>query len=357
MLDGERSTSTSLVAQNGHCNHYNAVPQIEDGLADIDNDSIYTDHNSAATAKLIGRILLLTTAFLYGTLNVTLRMVYALPDPPSASALSTARGWLAALCFIPFLLHRPKANTNSIATPSSQVSAEPSSRSSSSSTLWCKSLELAVFNFLAQGLVNLGLLSVPSARAAFLTQTSVVMTPIISFLAGHAVHKTAWMACGIAMSGLAMLSYDGSGVGHFGLGDILCLTGALSWSMYIFRLSTCQGYNEIHLQAFKTLFLAFLYNLWFGFASYRSETSLWIGYTNIFAWVLLFYSALGPGTVADILQNKGQLTVSAAEGNVILSMEPVFTTLLGLVFLHEALSLQELIGGALIITAAVLATW
>jgi drug/metabolite transporter (DMT)-like permease len=355
MLD-EQSTFTSKLAQkNGHCNHYDAVPQIEEGLAEIDDDTIYSDYNSAATAKLIGRILLLTTAFLYGTLNVTLRMVYALPDPPSASALSTARGWLAALCFIPFLLHRPKTDATSIVSTPSPASIGLSRTSSSS--LWVKSLELAFFNFLAQGLVNLGLLSVPSARAAFLTQTSVVMTPIISFLAGHAVHKAAWMACGIAMSGLAMLSYDGSGVGHFGVGDILCLTGALSWSMYIFRLSLCQGYNEIHLQAFKTLFLAFLYNLWFGFASFKSETPLWIGYTNLFAWILLFYSALGPGTVADILQNKGQLTVSAAEGNVILSMEPVFTTLLGLVFLHEALSWQEMIGGALIITAAVLATW
>jgi drug/metabolite transporter (DMT)-like permease len=72
--------------------------------------------------------------------------------------------------------------------------------------------------------------------------------------------------------------------------------------------------------------------------------------------MLLFYSALGPGTVADILQNKGQLTVSAAEGNVILSMEPVFTSLLGLFLLREVLSWHEVVGGGLIVTAAIAAT-
>jgi hypothetical protein len=48
-------------------------------------------------------------------------------------------------------------------------------------------LELAVWNFGAQTLLNLGLLSTESTRASFLTQSSVVLTPIISMFAGQQV--------------------------------------------------------------------------------------------------------------------------------------------------------------------------
>lgn len=295
------------------------------------------------TTKICGRLLLALVAFIYGTLNVTLRLVYALPGPPSASALSCTRGWLAVLCFLPMLkLQQHTTTSSSIQT----LPARP---------LFIMALELAIWNFGAQGLVNIGLESVPSARAAFFTQTSVVMTPVVSRIAGHAVHVTAWIGCVIALVGLFILS-DNNGFGHFGVGDVLCLLGALCWSMYIFRLSTCQAYDEISLQAVKNVLLASLYTVWFVIASIQSDVSLWLGYRNPTAWLLLFYSALGPGSVADVLQQKGQAVISAAEGNVILSMEPVFTALLGLVLLGEALSWQEIVGGGLIITAAIVAT-
>jgi drug/metabolite transporter (DMT)-like permease len=230
---------------------------------------------------------------------------------------------------------------------------------------WRIACELALWNFGAQGLVNVGLLWTESARASFLTQTSVVMTPVVSALAGHSVRRTVWVACACAMGGLVLLSTGGSksrgdgprvGAG-FGFGDILCLLGALCWSMYIFRLSAVGGvFDEVQMQAAKTVNLAILYTSWFFFASLRSDTSLWLGWKNAEAWILLFYSALGPGTVADLMQQKGQAIIPASESNVILSMEPVFTSLLGRAILGEATSLTEKMGGGLIILAAIVAT-
>jgi drug/metabolite transporter (DMT)-like permease len=219
-------------------------------------------------------------------------------------------------------------------------------------------VELAVLNFGAQALINLGLLSVSSARAAFLTQTSVVLTPAVSALVGRSVHPKVWLACLAALGGLLLMSHeDGqSGLGHFQVGDLLCLGGALSWSLYIFRLSYCELFDEIELQAAKTFFLAVLYTGWFAAAYIQSETCLWEGWTSLVAWALLFYSALGPGTLADVMQQKGQGTVTAAEANVILSMEPVFTAIMGRLFLGEVTSMQDRFGGGLIILAALIAT-
>lgn len=117
------------------------------------------------------------------------------------------------------------------------------------------------------------------------------MTPVLSRIAGHAVHVAVWIACVIALTGLFILS-DNDGFGNFGGGDILCLMGALSWSMYIFRLSSCQAYDEVQLQALKTVLLAMLYTVWFVAAAIQSDVPLWLGYTNLAAWALLFYSAL-----------------------------------------------------------------
>jgi len=170
----------------------------------------------------------------------------------------------------------------------------------------------------------------------------------------------------VALAGLVLLSGSSSDgragskrvLFSFGIGDLLCLGGGLCTSLYIYRLSHCGTYyDEIHLQAVKTVLLAVLYTGWFGVASVQSETGLWLGYASgATAWLLLFYSALGPGTLADVIQQKGQAAVTASEANVILSMEPLFTALLGRVLLGEATSVQEKLGGGLIIIAALVAS-
>jgi drug/metabolite transporter (DMT)-like permease len=317
----------------------------EDGTSSYQKQNLsFVEETSVGNmSSLHGRFLLLVVAFLYGSLNVTLRLVYDLPGPPSASALSTSRGWLAAACFLPLLArHRPGQIQN--------VEAPQAS-------FWRVAAELALFNFGAQGLLTLGLLSTESARASFLTQTSVVITPLISAVAGHHVQCRVWIGCLIALVGLIVLSNDGAALLSFGIGDLLCMAGAVCWSCYLFRLSAIgDAFDEISLQAAKTFFLALLYSAWFLCASVQSDISLWPGWTNPVTWVFIFYSAIGPGTFADIVQQKGQATVSAAEANVILSLEPVFTAILGLLFLGEATTWQEKCGGGLIIIASVIST-
>ena len=46
-------------------------------------------------------------------------------------------------------------------------------------------------------------------------------------------------------------------------------------------------------------------------------------------------SAIGPGAVADLLQQKGQQETSASESNIILTMESVFAALCAFVILGE----------------------
>ena len=154
------------------------------------------------------------------------------------------------------------------------------------------------------------------------------------------------------------MSGDSHGIGDdISVGDFIVLAGALCWSLYVFRLSSIGDlYDEINMQAAKTLILALLYSVWYFAASYWSDTNLWPGWHSMAAWGVIFYSALGPGTLADVIQQKGQAVIGASEANIVLSMEPVFTALLGRLILGESTSLQEKIGGSLIILAALVAT-
>ena len=75
-----------------------------------------------------------------------------------------------------------------------------------------------------------------------------------------------------------------------------------------------------------------------------------------FVWLLLAYSAVGPGAVADLLQQKGQQETSASESNIILTLESVFAAICAFVLLGEVSSVQEIIGGLMIVTAAQIVT-
>mmetsp|Transcript_61243 Transcript_61243/g.149919 ORF Transcript_61243/g.149919 Transcript_61243/m.149919 type:complete len:545 (-) Transcript_61243:102-1736(-) len=357
--------------------------------------------SSAAAAVIRGRLLLVVVAVLYGTLNVSLRLVYQSPgelvSPPTASELSTVRGWMAAFGFLPLLSlngsgSSSRKNNKEIVSASDEnpcptVISEDTSNSAAATTtdLLQVGLELAVWNFLSQGLLNVGLLTTSSARASFLTQTSVVLTPVISSVwFGDKVPKKVWLASVIALCGLIVLtlasspatatataarssggtmytlSFISTFFSSFNTGDVLVLFGALSWSAYLCRLSKIGSkFNDINLQFVKTTLLAVLYSAW----AFVSITATVPSTTDPFGWLwngmtfgVLLYSAFGPGTIADILQQRGQKYTTASEANIILSMEPICAAVSAWLVLGETTSIQEIAGGVIILAAALIAS-
>jgi len=60
------------------------------------------------------RAILLLVAFLYGTLNVTLRAVYATEGPPAASVLSLVRQVLSIASFVPIFMASSSSSSSSL---------------------------------------------------------------------------------------------------------------------------------------------------------------------------------------------------------------------------------------------------
>jgi drug/metabolite transporter (DMT)-like permease len=373
-----------------------------------------TNRSSKGRFLFRGRIILFILAIVYGSLNVSMRLVFGRPDPPTASTASVIQGWFAVLCFLPLLkwqnygllLVYTKDNDNS---SNNNQNNNKQTKQKQKQQFWWFALELALYYFATQALINISLVATPGARASFLVQMSVVFTPIVSaVLFGNKINKQVWTACFVALVGLFVLSYSSSSSSSsytassaddtskgddnnynflislsLTWGDWCCLAAALLWSCYICRLSAWgDDFDETTLQFVKNLIMAVLYTLWmlvsffcqqYAYLSSASSssstnddsgtstststsTSLWKGWRDPVGWLILFYTALGPCTIADICQQKAQASVPAAETNVILSLEPVFTTILGLLILGKSPSLQELGGGLLIMIASILAS-
>ena len=150
----------------------------------------------------------------------------------------------------------------------------------------------------------------------------------------------------------------------------MILLGAMSWSMYIFRTTKLAQYHSaLSLQFTKTVLLAVMYGGWVlqdatstlaataGVTLNGVLASLWPGWKSPKVWMLLFYSAIGPGVLADILQQRGQRDLdSASQSNIILCLESVFAAICAFVILGEVVSMREVAGGSLIVTAAILAS-
>jgi len=105
-----------------------------------------------------GRIYLLLVSFLYGTLNSTLRAIYAIDGKPVPSALSFVRQMLSVVTFLP-MLFLAKTNSTLNTTVASEDEEEVVLLSLSKKDInlrgnvrpiWRSALELAFYNFGAQ---------------------------------------------------------------------------------------------------------------------------------------------------------------------------------------------------------------
>ena len=260
-------------------------------------------------------------------------------------------------------------------------------------------IELGTYLFVGNGFQVVGLKTVPSDRAAFLLQLTTIFVPLVQSVVARnlqAVSCKTWLACLIALSGVAFIGLDGSNDNSlsslslqsfkFTSGDLYIVVGALFYTFHCIRL---EGYakstSAINLAATKAttettwcamvvLFCIFaatsnsldLPQLDFAKESGRSileyKDSLldcfecqgtnqgeWFKLTAITLW-----TGLVPVAYTIYAQSFGQSRVPPATANLIYTIQPFFTALIAFCFLGEALGLAGYIGGILIGSAVLL---
>lgn len=193
---------------------------------------------------------------------------------------------------------------------------------------------------------------------------------------------------GTSATGTAAALGDTTGTSSSFSGELYILLACCCYAIATVRLSMlAPGLNPVHLATSKTLALAAASLCWLlafqsgsvtSSAAVTAEAVEAVGGGSVKeavaaalesaaeAWqlpatfshgkgmLLLFYSALGPGALAAVMQAKGQSTVSAAQAQVFYSLTPVWAALMAMLLLQgEEMGPLAWIGGGVIVAASI----
>jgi drug/metabolite transporter (DMT)-like permease len=200
-----------------------------------------------------------------------------------------------------------------------------------------------------------GLALTTVSHASLMVGTMPVILAIGAVVFAHErLHTLGWLALAASTSGAALIAFGGShaptGSGPTVLGDMLVVVSmfiALFWILANKRLM--QGHSHVVVTAYGlaagTLMLAVWVPLTWGLPPMHSVSPK--------AWAALAASGLLCSATTTLLWNWGLTQVPASQAGVLLNLEPLIGSLLGVFFLQEHLGGLAWFGGALILAAAI----
>lgn len=293
--------------------------------------------------KLKGPLLLLTTAFLWGTGFVAQTFASHDVEPFTFNA---ARSFAGALFLIPVVAWRKRTGQDT--TP-----ATGSARNYSQRTLWIAGCICGFVLFIASYLQQWGITSYPpdagaSSRAGFVTTTYIVIIACAVVLQGRRPHPLVFLAVALTLCGMYLLCVP-DGLGSVYLGDWLVLGCAFVYSAHILLIDHYTYLDGVRLSLVQ-LFVAGALSVPAAFIFENPSTE------NIMAALIpILYTGICSNGIAYTLQIIGQQSTPPTVASIIMTLEAVFAALGGWLILHEQLSPIELSGCALVFAAVLLA--
>lgn len=215
-------------------------------------------------------------------------------------------------------------------------------------TILLSSLIIGALNAAAYLCQTIGLETVHSARAAFITGASVIFVPFLAPLFKLGKPSRLDLLCAvIGFIGLyVLMDIRRLYLGH---GDLWVFLGAIFFSLqitYLQRVSLL--ISDYQLLAFYQLLFTvpfvFLFTKGHSFsAALQPQALVGILFCAVFATSLAYY-----------LQNKYQKFTSAPKAALIFALEPVFASLFGVLINHEVLAKTAVVGGSLLLLSLIL---
>ena len=199
--------------------------------------------------------------------------------------------------------------------------------------------------FLGTGYIfqTLGLARTGAAITGFVTGLYVVLTPLIAaMIFKEKISKLTWFCVFLATIGLALLSLRGWSVG---VGELLVFVSAIAFAAHIVSLSRWSSGRDAYAMTIVQLAAC---------GVLTGSISLAQGYNrppDAGVWAVVFFTAVFATAIAFMVQTWSQAHISSTKVAVILTMEVVFSAFFAVLIGGETLTLQILLGGALVLTA------
>lgn len=195
---------------------------------------------------------------------------------------------------------------------------------------------------------QIGVMAEGAGKSGFLTTLYIVIIPIIELFRGKKINAGMMIAIVLAVTGLYLINVND---GHFtfSFGTIMLLCCALSYAIQILFIDKfAKGYDVTKLSfiEFCAVALAMLpMMLIFGELT-------WSGFIKALP-ALLYLSICSTG-LTSMLQMYAQKEVDVTVASIIMSLESVFSTIMGVLILHESHTLIQYLGCVIIFVAVIL---
>jgi drug/metabolite transporter (DMT)-like permease len=212
--------------------------------------------------------------------------------------------------------------------------------------LW-RGIVLGVLLGLSYITQTFGLQTTSPAVSGFITGMAVVFTPVLAWiLMRRKINRNTWIAVGLAVIGLALLSLRGWA---FGSGELLTLGCALFIAFHIIGLGEWSPQHEVYSLALVQIATVAVISLLAaapGGITLPPDGSVWatIGITAVLATALAF-----------LVQTWVQSLVSPTLTAVVLTMEPVFAGVFSVISGGDSLTLRLIFGAVCVLAAMLIA--
>lgn len=189
----------------------------------------------------------------------------------------------------------------------------------------------------------IGLMTTTASSAGFLTSATVVFVPLLQTIITR--KKPQWpITAGVifTMTGIALLTIKDSFV--LETGAILCILGAFSyaWHIIITNFLTHKA-DGLLLGIFQLGFAGlygFIFSMIFEHPILPDSNTEWMAVLGL----ALLCSAFG-----FVMQPIAQKYTTPERTGLLFALEPVFSAILGYIFLHEVLQIKGYIGATLVL--------
>jgi len=213
------------------------------------------------------------------------------------------------------------------------------------------SLAAGAVLFVAASLQQIGIQYTTAGKAGFLTGLYVVLVPIAGMAFGHTTGLPTWLGAVLAAAGMYVLSAPGN-VGSVNPGDVLVILGALFWTAHVLVID----YFSHRIDPVTLASAQFAWCALFSLAAALVFETVSLEAIGAAAVPILYGGLVSVG-VGYTLQVVAQRDAPPAHASILMSLEGVFATISGILFLAEPVGLRSVVGSLLMLTGMIATQW
>jgi drug/metabolite transporter (DMT)-like permease len=216
-------------------------------------------------------------------------------------------------------------------------------------TAWRHGILLGLVLALGYATQTFGLQTASASVSGFITGLFVVFTPLIAAVVlRRRVPRAVWLAVALATVGLALISLHGFSIGR---GELLTVVAAFCFALHIVGLGEWSHRYDAYALAVVQIGTVCVFSLLLAVARNMShgEAAVTIP-SEASVWIAIGVTALLGTAAGFFLQTWSQARMPATRAAVVLTMEPVFAGITG-VLSGETLAPRGWVGAGLVLAA------